>query len=51
MLAGQYPDYLKRQISAFLTGKRKAMGMGSSLKGLTDRDIENLLAYLSIKDD
>lgn len=51
MLAGQYSEYLARQIAAFREGRRDKGRMGKSLEGLTDQDIDNLLAYLSLADD
>jgi cytochrome c553 len=37
-LAGQHPDYLLRQIDAFLSGKRKDEFMEGLMKVLSDRD-------------
>jgi cytochrome c553 len=50
-LAGQYSDYLRLQISEFRAGKRIHKRMEKYLAPLTDEDVDNLLAYLSIADD
>ncbi len=46
-LAGQQEVYLKNQIKAFRDGKRKNALMAPMVKGLSDKDIENLAAYFA----
>jgi cytochrome c553 len=50
-LAGQYSDYIRLQIDSFRKGQRVNKPMDKSLENLTDQDLQNLLAYLSIVDD
>ncbi len=50
-LAGQFSDYIRLQIEDFRSGKRINKQMDKYLVGLTDEDIDNLLAYLSVVDD
>jgi len=50
-LAGQYTVYLRLQIELYRSGERKNEKMDRYLRPLTQEDIENLLAYLSIADD
>jgi cytochrome c553 len=50
MLAGQYPNYLKRQIEAYRRGDRphdEALPAKGVLMPLTEVDLTNILAYLS----
>lgn len=50
-LAGQYSDYIRFQIDEFRSGKRVNKPMDKYLVGLTDQDVQNILAYLSTVDD
>lgn len=50
-LTGQYSDYIRLQIQDFKAGKRINKRMEKYLEPLTDEDVDNLLAYLSIADD
>lgn len=49
MLAGQYTNYLKRQIDAYLKGDRPhdEEGKGGVLNTLKEKDIQDILAYLT----
>ncbi|MFO1397346.1 MAG: cytochrome c [Burkholderiales bacterium] len=46
-LAGQYPDYLTKALRDYKTGMRKNPIMAGMAAPLTDKDIENLVAYFS----
>ena len=48
-LAGQKQAYLVKQIKAFRDGKRNDPMMAPLVKGLTDKDIDDLAAYYSSK--
>lgn len=50
-LAGQYSDYLAQQVTAYRTGKRESLKMKKPLQGLSDADLADILAYLSVVDD
>jgi len=49
MLVGQYTNYLKRQIDAYLKGDRPhdEEGKGGVLNTLKEKDIQDILAYLT----
>ena len=54
LLAGQYSNYLLKQIRAYRTGKRTHDNEETSesiFKEYSEEQIQNLLAYLSILDD
>ena len=46
-LAGQKSIYLRRQLLAFRTGKRKHPDMKTISRSLTDREIDQLVVYYS----
>ena len=46
-LAGQKSIYLRRQLLAFRTGKRKHPEMRTIARDLTDREIDQLVVYYS----
>jgi cytochrome c553 len=50
-LAGQYTQYLRRQIASFRSGERVNEDMEDVFDGLDERDIENLFAYFASRDD
>lgn len=50
-LAGQYSEYLKRQIDKFRTGEREHEDTELYFGELSEKDIQDMLAYLSILDD
>ncbi len=50
-LAGQYSEYLRRQIATMVEGKGRNRRMQKVLKNLNDQEINDLLAYLSLLDD
>lgn len=50
-IAGQHSDYIRLQVADFRAGKRVNKQMDKYLAPLSDEDVENLLAYLSIVDD
>ena len=50
-LAGQYSDYLRLQIAEFRSGHRQNKPMEKFIASLTEEDVENIIAYLSIVDD
>ncbi len=50
-LTGQYSDYIRLQIQDFREGKRVNKRMDKFIQALTEDDIDNLLAYLSVADD
>jgi len=50
-IGGQYSAYIRLQIDNFMTGKRINTKMDKYIKSLTEAEITNLLAYLSIADD
>lgn len=50
-LAGQYSTYLERQIRHFRTGEREHEDAQLYFGNLSDTDIQNMLAYLSVLDD
>ncbi|MBL8449747.1 MAG: c-type cytochrome [Dechloromonas sp.] len=49
MLVGQYTNYLKRQIDAYVKGERPhdEEGKGGVLNTLKEKDIQDVLAYLT----
>lgn len=49
MLVGQYTNYLKRQIDLYRKGDRPHddEGVGGVLSGLQEKDIQDILAYLT----
>ena len=49
MLVGQYTNYLKRQVDLYLKGDRPhdEEGVVGVLNGLKERDIQDILAYLT----
>jgi cytochrome c553 len=47
-LAGQKSIYLRQQLLAFRTGKRKHPDMKSISRRLTDREIDQLVVYYSM---
>jgi cytochrome c553 len=49
MLVGQYTNYLKRQVELYLKGDRPPdeQGVVGVLNGLKERDIQDILAYLT----
>ena len=49
MLVGQYTNYLKRQVDLYLKGDRPhdEQGVVGVLTGLKERDIQDILAYLT----
>jgi cytochrome c553 len=51
MLAGQYTDYLRRQIGLILDGQRKHAKMEKLFATLGPGDLDDLFAYLSTLDD
>lgn len=46
-LAGQLPDYLRKQLHDFKAGRRKNEQMSPMAQPLSDQDIEDLVAYFS----
>ncbi|MGH8752247.1 MAG: c-type cytochrome [Burkholderiales bacterium] len=48
-LAGQYPDYLTKQLLSFKSGERKSTVMNGMVANLTPEDLRNLGAYFSEK--
>ena len=46
-LAGQHSIYLRQQLLAFRSGKRKHPEMSKRERDLTDRDIDQLVVYYS----
>ena len=44
-LGGQYPDYLQKALRDYKSGARKNPIMAGFAGALTDKDIENLVAY------
>lgn len=46
-LAGQYADYLVKQLKNFQSGERKHTVMNSMADGLTDDDVEDIAAYFA----
>jgi cytochrome c553 len=50
-LAGQYTNYLRRQIDLFRAGERKHRKMSKVVTKLEDRDLDDIFAYLSTRDD
>jgi cytochrome c553 len=53
MLVGQYTNYLKKQVDAYLKGERPHDEEGTTgiLNRITEKDIQDILAYLtSIQD-
>jgi len=45
-LAGQYPEYLKKALEEYRSGKRSNAVMGGQAKGLTNAEIDNIASYL-----
>jgi len=45
-LAGQYPQYLSKQLTAFKSGERKGGPMGAIAKSLSEQDIKEITAYI-----
>lgn len=50
-LVGQYTTYLERQIKKFRTGEREHEDAQLYFGDLSDTDVRNMLAYLSVLDD
>jgi len=50
-LAGQYTDYLRRQIQAFRSGTRKNDDMDGVFEEVDANDLEDIFAYLASLDD
>ncbi|MFQ5415765.1 MAG: c-type cytochrome [Myxococcota bacterium] len=50
-LAGQYTEYLRRQLASFQSGERSNDDMEGVLDFLTPRDLEDIFAYLASRDD
>jgi cytochrome c553 len=50
-LAGQFTEYLRRQIAGFLSGERLNEDMEGILEGLDDGDLQDIFAYLASRDD
>jgi cytochrome c553 len=50
-LAGQYTEYLRRQVANFRSGERANEDMEDVFDGLDDRDLEDLFAYFASRDD
>lgn len=50
-LIGQYTAYLERQIKKFRTGEREHEDAQLYFGDLSDMDVQNMLAYLSVLDD
>jgi cytochrome c553 len=50
-LAGQYTEYLRRQIDGFQSGERANEDMDDVFDSLDDRDLDDIFAYLSSRDD
>lgn len=50
-LAGQYTEYLRRQIGKFRKGERENEDMEGVLDDLTPADLEDIFAYLASRDD
>ncbi|MFA7096073.1 MAG: c-type cytochrome [Gammaproteobacteria bacterium] len=50
-LTGQYSEYLERQIQKFRTGEREHEDAELYFSELSEKDIQDMLAYLSILDD
>ncbi len=50
-LIGQYTVYLERQIKKFRTGEREHEDAQLYFGDLSDADVQNMLAYLSVLDD
>ena len=48
-LAGQYPEYLTKQLLSFKSGERKSPVMGGMVANLTPEDMKNLGAYFGGK--
>lgn len=51
MLAGQYTNYLDRQIEAYRDGEREHEGRGQLFVGRPPEDMRDILAYLATLDD
>ncbi len=45
-LAGQQPEYLKKQLLSFKNGSRKGGPMNAITSSLSERDISEIAAYL-----
>ncbi len=50
-LSGQYSQYLRHAIADYTSGKRKYSMMKRYFEQMTPADIENVLAYLTSRDD
>ena len=50
-LAGQYTEYLRRQIASFRSGARVNPDMDGVLDSLDEADVQDILAYLAARDD
>ncbi len=46
-LAGQHGAYIHKQLVAFQSGERKSAIMAPIAKGMTEEDMQNLMAYLA----
>jgi cytochrome c553 len=45
-LASQYPEYLKKALEEYRSGKRSNAVMAGQAKGLTNAEIDNIASYL-----
>jgi cytochrome c553 len=50
-LAGQYTEYLRRQIDGFRSGERSNEDMDGVFESITATDLDDLFAYLASRDD
>ena len=50
-LAGQYAEYLRRQIESFQSGERANADMDDVFDSLDGRDLDDIFAHLSSRDD
>jgi cytochrome c553 len=50
-LAGQYTEYLRRQIGLYRSGERKHEDMEEVVAELTDAEFDDVFAWLSTRDD
>ena len=50
-LAGQYTEYLRRQITSFQSGERLNEDMEGVFESLVARDLEDVFAFLASLDD
>ncbi len=50
-LAGQHTNYLRKQVAAYQSGKRINEDMDGVFEGLEERELEDIWAFLSTRDD